>query len=161
MKIIALQKEHYPAVSEIYRLGISSGIATFETEIPDWDTWNKKFLAISRFVILENDQVKAWCALSAVSNRAVYKGVAEDTIYVAPECQGKGFGKMLLMHLIIESEKNGFWTLQAGIFSENKASIKLHENCGFRTIGEREKIAKRDNIWHDNIIMERRSQAFN
>ncbi len=161
MKITKLQKEHYPAVSKIYLEGLATGIASFETKVPSWEEWNEKFLKTCRYVAIENNEVVAWCALSAVSKRKVYKGVVEDTIYVASEFQGKGIGKTLLQHLISESEAAGFWTLQAGIFPQNKASIKLHQECGFRIMGFREKVAERDGIWHDNILMERRSKKVN
>ncbi len=98
------------------------------------------------------------CSISAISNRAVYSGVAEDTIYIADNFRGKGFGKILLNHLIKASEAEGYWTLQAGIFPQNKASIYLHEQCGLRQLGFREKIAQRDGIWYDNVLMERRSK---
>lgn len=158
MQIIAFHKDHFPRVSQIYSEGIETGIATYETKVPTWEQWDDKFLKICRFVVLIDKKVIAWCALSAISKREAYKGVAEDTIYVSRAAQGRGIGKLLLSHLITESEKAGFWTLQAGIFSENKVSIKLHENCGFRIIGIREKIAKRDGKWHDNVLLERRSK---
>lgn len=158
MQIAELHKEQYPEVSKIYLEGLETGIATFETTVPTWEDWDDKFLKICRFVVLIDKKVVAWCALSLPSKREVYKGVAEVTIYVSNTFQRKGVGKFLLNHLLIESEKAGFWTLQAGIFSENIGSIKLHENCGFRIIGVREKIAKRDGKWHDNIIMEKRSK---
>jgi thioredoxin type arsenate reductase len=161
MEIVPLQKEHYKSVSEIYAEGLATGIASFETAVPSWQQWNEKFLPACRFVVLIDTQVAAWCALSTVSKRAVYKGVAEDTIYVAERHQAKGIGKELLTYLINESEKAGFWTLQAGIFSENNASIKLHNDCGFRILGIREKIAERDGKWYDNVLMERRSKKVN
>lgn len=157
MKIIPLQEEHFPAVSRIYAEGMASGIATFETMVPNWEQWNVKFLPVCRYVMLMGNEVVAWCALSPVSKRTVYKGVAEDTIYVDSKFQKKGIGKLLLSFLVEESEKSGFWTLQAGIFSENTSSIHLHELCGFRIIGVREKVAQRDGVWHDNVLMERRS----
>ena len=157
MQIIPLNKEHYHEVSKIYKEGLDSGIATFESTVPTWEQWDKKFLEVCRFVVVVDTEVVAWCTLSAVSIREVYNGVAESTIYVGVPYQGKGIAKILLNHLISESENEGFWTLQVSIFSENKASIQLHENCGFRNIGIREKIAKRDGRWHDNIIMEKRS----
>lgn len=158
MKIVPLQETHYPEVARIYEEGLATGIATFETQVPSWEEWDLKFLAPCRYVMLDNDEVVAWCALSAVSKREVYQGVAEDTIYVAASHQGKGIGRTLLTHLVKESEKEGFWTLQAGIFSENIPSIRLHEDCGFRILGTREKIAQRDGKWYDNVIMERRSK---
>lgn len=157
MEIVPLQKEHFTEVSEIYAEGLATGFASFETVVPTWEQWNEKFLPVCRYVALTNAQVMAWCALSAVSKRQVYKGVAEDTIYVTSNHQGKGIGKILLNHLVAESEKEGFWTLQSGIFSENIASIELHKNCGFRILGIREKIGERDGKWYDNVLMERRS----
>lgn len=161
MKILPLTQEHYSEVARIYTEGLATGVASFETRVPDWETWNAKFLPVCRYVAIENEQILAWCALSAVSKREVYKGVAEDTIYVSENAQGKGVGKKLLNYLIHESEKEGFWTLQAGIFSQNTASIELHKKCGFRIIGTREKVAQRDGNWHDNVLMERRSKKVN
>jgi L-amino acid N-acyltransferase YncA len=161
MKIGLLEKKHYPSVSKIYTEGLATGIASFETNILDWENWDKKFLRKCRYVAFIDNEVAAWCALSAVSIREVYMGVAEDTIYVSKLHQRKGIGKKLLQHLINESEKAGFWTLQAGIFSENKASIKLHKDCGFRVVGLRESIAKREGKWHDNVLLERRSLKVN
>lgn len=153
-----LKKEHYPQVSKIYDQGLATGIATFETEVPTWKQWDKKFLKRCRFVASIGTEVVAWCALNPVSNRAVYRGVVEDTIYVAPQHRGKGIGKLLLKHLVSESEKEGFWSLQAAIFPENEASIQLHLDCGFRTVGTREKIAQREGKWFDNILLERRTK---
>jgi arsenate reductase len=161
MKICPLQKEHYPEVSKIYADGLATGVASFETAVPSWEEWNAKFLKACRFVVLLENKVIAWCALSAISNREVYKGVAEDTVYVASNMKGKGIGKILLQHLVVDSEKLGFWTLQAGIFPQNKSSIAIHEQCGFRILGKREKIAQRDGKWYDNVIMERRSKHLN
>lgn len=161
MEIIPLQESHFPEVAEIYNEGLSTGVATFETQVPKWEAWNMKFLKSCRFVGVINAKVVAWAALSQVSKREVYRGVAEDTIYVAADLQGQGIGKELLKHLILESEKEGFWTLQAAIFPQNKASIKLHEDCGFRIIGTREKVAQGDGVWHDNVLMERRSKKVN
>lgn len=157
MKIIPLEKVHFPSVLKIYTEGIKTGIATFETEVPSWEQWNKKMLPQCRFVVIKDEKIAGWCSLSAVSQREVYRGVAENTIYVSAESRGTGIGKKLLQHLLIESEKAGFWTIQASIFRQNKASIQLHKNCGFRIVGIREKIAQRDGVWHDNLLMERRS----
>ena len=159
MYIIPLTQGHYPAVAQIYREGLETGIATFETQVPDWPTWDRKFLPYCRFVVVENEVILAWAALSKVSKRNVYRGVAEDTIYVASHARGKGVGTLLLSHLITQSEKAGFWTLQAGIFPENKNSIALHKRCGFRILGVREKVAQRDGKWYDNVLMERRSKT--
>lgn len=161
MKIIPLTEAHYTEVAAIYAEGLATGVATFETSVPSWSEWNSKFLDKCRFVAIQDEVVAGWCALSQVSKRAVYKGVAEDTIYIAKKFQGLGIGKKLLKYLINASEDAGFWTLQAGIFPQNKASIRLHEDCGFRVLGIREKIAERDGKWHDNVLLERRSKKVN
>jgi len=137
---------------------LDSGIASFETKVPDWKVWKKKFIKPCRFVAIKDDKVIGWCALSAVSSRDVYRGVAESTIYVAPEFQSKGVGKRLLVHLVITSQNYGFWTLQASIFKKNLASVKLHEQCGFRIVGVRKNIAQRDGKWYDNILLEHRNK---
>jgi len=158
LHIRSLVPEDYPEVAHIYRQGMDTGLATFETKVPDWTTWDAKFIKECRYVLTDGYDTLGWCALSKVSNRAVYKGVAETTIYMAPEIKGKGLGRMLLKCLVDASERAGFWTLQAAIFPQNKASIQLHQKLGFRTIGYREKIAQRQGIWYDNILMERRSK---
>jgi L-amino acid N-acyltransferase YncA len=156
MMIQLLKKEHYSQVAKIYSQGLETGIATFETEVPTWEEWDKKFSKKCRFIALIRSEVVAWCALNPVSNRTVYCGVAEDTIYVGHQHRGKGIGKLLLKYLVSKSEKEGFWCLQAAIFPQNEASIQLHIDCGFRTVGMREKIAQRDGKWFDNILLERR-----
>ncbi|NQX77082.1 GNAT family N-acetyltransferase [Gilvibacter sp.] len=157
MEIKQLKKKHFKEVAQIYSDGLDTGIATFETEVPDWKTWKKKFMKPCRFVALKDDRVVGWCALSPASKREVYKGVAESTVYIASEFRGQGIGRKLLKHLIIASKAAGFWTLQAGIFAENKHSIYLHEQCGFRIVGVRKRIAKRDGKWYDNVLMEHRN----
>lgn len=158
IQIRSFQKEDYSACAKIYKVGMDTGIATFETKVPDWEKWNTKFLSQCRFVAEANLSIIGWCALSPFSTREVYKGVAEVTIYIAEKAQKKGIGKLLLQHLVKESEILGFWTLQARIFTENTASIVLHEKCGFRKVGIREKLGQRDGIWYDNILLERRSK---
>jgi len=160
MNIRPLIEIDYQIIASIYKKGIDTGIATFETEVPNWNDWNKKFILNCRFVVEIDSIVVGWSALSLVSDRKVYSGVVENTIYIDPNYQGRNIGKLLLKHHITESEKLGFWTLQAAIFPQNKASITLHKSCRFRIIGFREKIAKRNGIWHDNILMERRSNLF-
>src|SRR5258706_1682205 len=141
MKIVDLQPSHYEAVKEIYEQGIATGNATFQTEAPSWDEWDKSHLKNCRFVAVdENENVIGWAALTPVSGRCVYSGVAEVSVYVYSSPLGKRVGKRLLEELIGESEKQNLWTLQAGIFPENKASLKLHEQLGFRKVGYREKI---------------------
>lgn len=157
MKIRPLIASDFSSVATIYKKGIATGITTFETKVPDWESWNQKYNECCRFVVEKNNIVVGWCALNKVSKRKVYKGVAEDTIYIDSVFQGKHWGRLLLRHLISESEREGFWTLQAAIFPQNKSSISLHISCGFRVIGVRKKIAQRDGIWYDNILIERRS----
>lgn len=160
MTIRPLIESDFKKVASIYRKGLDTGFATFETNVPSWDIWDQKFLPVCRFVIEDQNGIVGWCALSKISDRAVYRGVAEDTIYIDPQYQGKKLGRQLLNHLISESEKMGFWSLFAAIFPQNKASIALHKNCGFRIIGTREKIAQRNGKWYDNVLMERRSSLF-
>jgi L-amino acid N-acyltransferase YncA len=161
LKIRAFKKQDWASVSEIYAEGIVTGIATFETEVPSFDVWDEKFIKRCRLVSEINNEVVGFAVLSQVSKRDVYKGVAEVTVYISESHRGKGVGKQLLMALIVASEKDHFWTLQAGIFSTNKPSIQLHENCGFRIVGIREKIGQLHGIWYDNILMERRSKIIN
>jgi L-amino acid N-acyltransferase YncA len=156
--ITNLEQRHYGAVKMIYEHGIATKNATFETLAPDWEEWDKKYLNACRFVAIENDIVTGWSALTAVSGRCVYAGVCEVSVYVHKDHQGKGAGRKLLNALISESERNNIWTLQAGIFPENKASIKLHLSLGFREVGRRERIGKMDGIWRDTILLERRSK---
>lgn len=158
MHIRSFKKEDYPSCAKIYKEGMATGIATFETKTPDWETWDVKFLASCRFVAETKGVIVGWCALSPFSSREVYRGVAEVTIYIAAETQQKGIGKQLLQHLITESETSGFWTLQARIFTENVGSIRLHETCGFRQVGIRKKLGMRDGVWYDNVLLERRNK---
>ena len=160
MNIKPLEQTHYLQVKEIYEQGITTGNATFETQGPSWEEWDKSHMKNCRFVAVEdNENVIGWAALSSVSSRCVYSGVAELSVYVHQQQQGKGIGKKLLEALIRESEKQNIWTLQAGIFPENKASIRIHEQCGFRQIGYHEKIGKMKNVWRDTVLMERRSKV--
>ena len=160
MKIEPLQQHHFEAVKEIYALGIATGMATFQEEVPMWKEWDESHFKTGRLVALdENENVMGWAALTPVSGRCVYAGVAEVSIYVHPNHQGKGTGKALLKALIAESEKQNLWTLQAGIFPENNASLKVHQQCGFRQVGYREKIGRLKGVWRDTILLERRSQT--
>lgn len=155
--IMPLLPSNWQQVKSIYESGIATGMATFETKAPEWEQWNNSHLPFARLVAMENNKVIGWAALSPVSNRCVYGGVAEVSVYIAPEQRGKGVGKKLLQQLITESEANGIWTLQAGIFAENTASAKLHESVGFRLVGYREKIGQLGSEWKNTILMERRS----
>ncbi len=158
VQIEHFSKSDWPKISTIYKEGIATGIATFETNIPSWETWDASHIASCRLKAVINYETVGWVALSLASKREVYKGVAEVSIYITTKFRNLGIGALLLSALIEESEKQGFWTLQAGIFSQNKSSIALHKSLGFREIGFREKIGKLDNIWYDNIILERRSK---
>jgi L-amino acid N-acyltransferase YncA len=149
--------ENWERVREIYLEGIATGNATFQTEAPLWEDWDRGHIKKCRLVATIGDKVVGWAALSPVSGRPVYSGVAEVSIYVSPSSAGIGVGSLLLNALIVQSEQNGFWTLQASIFPENTASIKIHLNNGFREVGRRERIGKRDGIWRDTILLERRS----
>lgn len=151
---------HWEPVKEIYSEGIATGDATFQTNIPTWEEWNEAHIINSRLIAIENKLVLGWAALTPVSGRCVYAGVAEVSVYVSERARGKGVGKKLLNGLIEESEKNNFWTLQAGIFPENIASVKIHEECGFRIIGSRERIGQSNNgSWRDTLLLERRSKV--
>ncbi len=157
MQIRACTKKDWVAIAEIYKEGIQSKMATFETIVPPFDIWNMKYMTVARLVCELNNSVIAWAALSAFSKREVYRGVAEVSIYVAPKFQGKGVATALLKQVVAESEDAGIWSLQSSIFPQNTASIALHKKMGFRTIGYRERIAQLHGSWYDNIIMERRS----
>ncbi len=148
---------HWKAVKKIYEEGLATGNASFQTAAPSWEEWDKTHATHPRLIAIENEKVIGWAALTPVSGRCVYAGVAEVSVYVGEIARGRGIGKNLLKSLINKSEENNFWTLQAGIFPENKASIKIHEACGFRIIGIREKIGKMNNIWRDTLLLERRS----
>ncbi|MDC6403833.1 MULTISPECIES: GNAT family N-acetyltransferase [Maribacter] len=144
-------------VATIYKEGIDTGMATFETQIPTYDKWDRSHLKICRFVGLYEDNLAGWAAIAPVSSRHVYRGVAEVSIYIGEKYRGLGLGKALLEHLILESEAQGFWTLQSGIFPLNQTSIKLHESVGFRKIGVREQVGNLNGVWIDNVLFERRS----
>jgi phosphinothricin acetyltransferase len=155
--IESMTSEAWPEVVKIYMAGIATKNATFEQKAPDWQSWSSGHRSDCRLIASLSSQIVGWAALSNVSNRCVYGGVAEVSIYVDPEFQGRGIGDRLMKALIAESESNGLWTLQAGIFPENKKSIQLHLRNGFRIIGTRERIGKMDGIWRDTVLLERRS----
>ncbi len=158
MEIKPITNDNFSEVIEIYNQGLATNIATFQNDSPQWEEWDKGHLAFCRISIYDNDKMIGWASLTPVSSRCVYAGVAEVSIYIAQDERGKGIGKTLLTELIQQSEANYIWTLQSGIFSENESSIKLHEKCGFRLVGYREKIGKKNGIWKDNVLMERRSK---
>ena len=159
LTIEPLRENHYAAVSRIYEEGIATRNATLQTESPDWPVWDSGHLAHSRLVAIKNNAVAGWAALTPVSGRCVYRGVAEVSVYVGADYRGLGIGSQLLKALVSESEANGIWTLQAGIFKENTASLNLHQNCGFRLVGVREKIGQLQGEWRDVCLLERRSKV--
>ncbi len=147
-------------VLEIFGEGIEGGNATFDKDVPSWESWNINHLNCCRFVLEdEHDNVVGWCALKPVSNRHCFRGVAEVSIYLANSHQGKGLGTYLLKKLILDSEENGFWTLQSGIFPENERSIAMFQKQGFRKVGVRERMAEMNGVWRDYFLLERRSSV--
>jgi phosphinothricin acetyltransferase len=149
--------DHAAAVLDIYRLGIATGHATFETEPPTWEAFTAGRLPEHRLVALDGDRVIGWTACTAVSDRCVYAGVVEHSVYVHPDAHGRGVGRALLKGLIRSTEQAGVWTIQSGVFPENTASLALHHACGFRTIGTRQRIGRHHGVWRDVILLERRS----
>lgn len=159
MIIRQFKKIDFSSVQNIYQQGIDTGNATFQEKVKSWEEWNGSMLTCCRFVAVDNDEIVGWTGISPVSSREVYSGVAEVSVYVANVHQGKGVGNKLLSHLVVESEKHNIWTLQAGIFPENKASIFLHERNGFKKLATREKLGKMQGVWRDIVFMERRSKV--
>jgi L-amino acid N-acyltransferase YncA len=154
-----MQPADWPTVREIYREGIATGQATFETQLSDWEKWDSGHRQDCRLIARQGNQVLGWAALSPVSGRRVYSGVAEVSVYVAAAARGRGVGTALLKALIEESESRGVWMLQAGIFPENAASIAIHKSCGFHEVGIRQRIGKLGETWRDVLLLERRSTA--
>ena len=153
-----LQASDWEQVRSVYLEGIATGDATFETSAPEWAKWNADHLAEPRLVFREGEKICGWAALSPVSGRCVYAGVAEVSVYVAQDSRGRGIGRALLSALVAGSEQTGIWTLQAGIFPENRASIELHKKCGFRQVGTRERLGQMAGVWRDVELLERRSK---
>ena len=149
--------EDWDAVRAIYREGIATGHATFKERVPSWEAWDDSHLGTCRLVARDNATVIGWAALSPVSERCVYEGVAETSVYVSTVARGRGVGRELVLALIAASEAAGIWTLQAGIFPENATSLALHRACGFREVGRRDRIGKMGDVWRDTILLERRS----
>src|SRR5438128_7740536 len=154
-----LRPGDWPEVAVIYEAGVRSRNATFETAVRSWEEWDAGHLARPRVVGVDAGEVVGWAALSPVSARACYAGVAEDSVYVAPGRQGRGIGRALPEELVARSEAEGIWTLQTSIFPENRASLALHQRCGFRVVGVRERIAQLDGVWRDAVLLERRAGA--
>jgi L-amino acid N-acyltransferase YncA len=156
MQIRAMRDDDWPVVARIYEEGIATGDATFETAVPSWEAWDAAHGPV-RLVAEHRDEVVGWAALAPVSRRPAYAGVAEVSVYVAAAARGAGVGRGLLAALVEASEPAGYWTLQAGVFPNNTASLALHAAAGFRVVGRRERIGARDGVWRDVILLERRS----
>ena len=156
VEVRALLPEDWSVVAEIYWDGMRGGLATFETEVPSWEAWDAAHLPEHRLVAVVAGEVVGWAALSPASTRRCYAGVVENSVYVSREQQGQGIGRLLLDALLKAARRAGLWTVQTSIFPENRASLALHERCGFRVVGVRERIAKRDGIWRDTVFLEKR-----
>ncbi len=159
ISIRPMTSEDWPEVRRIYEEGIATDLATFETSAPAWPAWDDGHLDACRFVAVHGGRVAGWAALSGVSDRCVYAGVAEVSVYVSEDARGKGVGRALLEALVAASEQQNIWTLQAGIFPENMSSVALHERCGFRLDGRLERLGKLKGVWRDVLMLERRSMA--
>jgi L-amino acid N-acyltransferase YncA len=159
VRVARLHPQDWPEVRRIFEEGIATGEATFETEAPSWEAWDGSHLPRHRFVAREDDRVAGWAALSPVSARPAYAGVAEVSVYVAEEARGRGVGAALLAALVDSSERGGIWTLQAVPFPENEASVRLHRSAGFREVGRRERIGRLHGVWRDTVLLERRSEV--
>ena len=157
LAIQQMRPVHWAQVKAIYLEGIATGHATFETDAPSWEAWDAAHLTFARLVARDSHAISGWAALSPVSRRPAYAGVAEVSVYVAANQRNAGVGRALLEALVAESEKNGIWMLQAVVFPENGATIALHLRCGFREVGRRERIGKLNNEWRDTVLLERRS----
>ena len=157
MTIRAMTSGDWPAVRRVYAEGIATGDAGFETEVPEWESWDEEHLAACRLVAEQAGEVLGWAALTPVSGRCVYGGVAEVSVYVAAAARGEGVGRALLGALVDASEQAGLWTLQAGVFPENQASLRLHQAAGFRVVGKRERLGRLGDRWRDVVLIERRS----
>lgn len=157
VEIAGMTASDWDAVRAIYLEGIATGNATFEKSAPDWERWNAGHLQCCRLLARAAGEALGWAALIPVSGRCVYGGVAEVSVYVAERARGRGIGRQLLSELVAASERHGIWTLQAGIFPENQASIALHQRAGFRVVGVRERLGSMDGRWRDVVLMERRS----
>jgi L-amino acid N-acyltransferase YncA len=154
-----LGREHWPGVARVYAEGIATGDATFETELPAWDAWDAAHLPEHRFVAMRDGEVVGWVAVTSVSERCVYGGVVENSVYVAEDSRGQGIGLRLLEELVSSTEAAGIWTIQTGIFPENDGSVRLHERAGFEVVGRRRRLGKLHGAWRDVLLLERRSEV--
>ena len=155
MTIEPMRAADWPAVARIYEEGLDEG--TFEDTVPAWDEWDGSHLAACRVVARDRNELVGWAALSPVSRRPCYQGVAEGSVYVARTARGRGVGRALLEELCRQADRAGLWTIQAVMFADNAASIALHESCGFRLVGRRERIARKKGVWRDTVLLDRRS----
>jgi L-amino acid N-acyltransferase YncA len=151
-----LHPDDYPAVAAVFAEGIATGQATFETQVPSWETWDAAHLPDHRFVAELDGDVVGWVAVVPYSRRAVYRGVGEESVYVAERARGRGVGRALLEAVIASARDGGLWTLQAGVFPDNTASLGLHRRLGFREVGVRERIGRLDGVWRDVVVLELR-----
>jgi phosphinothricin acetyltransferase len=158
MRVEEMLSDDWPDIRAIYEQGIATRNATFEAQAPSWEQWDAAHLAACRLVVRGPDGLLGWAALSPVSRRKCYSGVAEVSVYVRESARGQGVGRALLERLIAVSEAHGIWTLQGSTFPENAASVRLQETCGFRVVGRRERIAEMDGVWRDTVVTERRSE---
>ena len=156
MRVRPLDPDDYPAVAAIFAEGVATGLATFETAVPHWDEWDASHLPAHRFVAELDGEVVGWCAVVPYSRRAVYRGVGEESVYVAERARGRGVGRALLEAVIESGRAGGLWTLQAGIFPDNGASLALHRAVGFREVGVRERIGRLHGVWRDVVLLELR-----
>jgi L-amino acid N-acyltransferase YncA len=158
IRIEPMTARHAGRVLAIYQTGILEGDATFETRVPSWEEFDAARLPDHRYVALDADRIVGWVAVSPVSRRPVYAGVVEHSVYVEPAARGQGVGRLLMTTLIASTEAAGIWTIQSGIFPENRASVALHETLGFRVVGRRERLAQHHGRWRDVLLVERRSR---
>ncbi len=156
LEVRAFRDEDWPAVHAIYAEGIATGNATFETEVPAFERWQEAHPPEFRFVAARGREVAGWVAASPVSDRCAYAGVIEHSVYVGALLRGQGVGHRLLEALIERADASGIWTIQSGIFPENVASVELHQRCGFRVVGRRERLGQLSGLWRDVLLVERR-----
>jgi phosphinothricin acetyltransferase len=154
-----LLPEHWPGVARVFAEGIATGNATFETEVPSWGQWDSSHLPEHRFVALCGGIVLGWVAVRPVSDRCVYAGVVENSIYIGAQARGRGVGRLLLARMVDSTEAARIWTIQTGIFPENEASLRLHERVGFQVVGRRRRLGKLRGVWRDVLLLERRSDV--